>query len=95
MVLKQTITLYRPQQNGVLECANRSIIEIAKNMLHFQKFNKSFWTKAVTNVVYIGNRCPIRAQPSIVHREGDILNKALAFRGFNQAFRHSKFNFGG
>jgi transposase InsO family protein len=31
---KQTFTPYRPQQNGVAERANRTLVEMARNMLH-------------------------------------------------------------
>jgi len=36
-IAKETSTPYRPQQNGVAERANRTIIEIARSMIHAQK----------------------------------------------------------
>jgi hypothetical protein len=45
----------------VAERANRTIVEMAMNMIHAQKLNKSFWAEAVVNAVYTRNRCPTRA----------------------------------
>jgi transposase InsO family protein len=59
-IAKELSTPYRPQQNEVIERANRTIIEIAKSMIHAQKLNKSFWTEAVVNAVYTRNRCPTK-----------------------------------
>ena len=54
---KQTSIPYTLQQNAVVEHANRTIVEMTKNMLYTQKLKKSIWTKSVVNVVYIQNRC--------------------------------------
>ena len=48
-IKKQTSTPYRPQQNGVAERANRTIVEMARSMLHAQNLKKSFWAEAVAN----------------------------------------------
>jgi transposase InsO family protein len=66
---KQTSTPYRPQQNGVAERANRTIVEMARSMLHAQNLKKSFWAEAVVNAVYTRNRCPTRTLPSITPQE--------------------------
>ncbi len=62
---KQTSTPYRPQQNGVAERANRTLVEMARSMLHAQNLKKSLWSEAVVNAAYTRNRCPSRALPSI------------------------------
>lgn len=49
---------YNPQQNGVAERKNRTIVEAAKAMLHDQNLHFSFWAEATNTVVYIQNRCP-------------------------------------
>jgi transposase InsO family protein len=47
---KQTSTPYRPQQNGVAERAKRTLVEMARSMLHAQNLKKSLWATAVVNV---------------------------------------------
>jgi len=66
---KQTSTPYRPQQNGVAKRANRTLVEMARNMLHAQSLKKSFWAKAVVNVAYTRNPCPSKPLPSITPEE--------------------------
>jgi transposase InsO family protein len=44
---KQTSTSYRPQQNGVVEHANCTLVEMARSMLHVQNLKKSLWAEAV------------------------------------------------
>jgi transposase InsO family protein len=60
-IAKETSTPYWPQQNAVAERANRTIVEMARSMIHAQKLDKSFWAEAVVNTVYTNNRCPTRA----------------------------------
>jgi predicted acetyltransferase len=48
---KQMFIPYTPQQNGMAERVNCTIVEMAKNMFRVQKLNKSVWTKAVVNKV--------------------------------------------
>lgn len=57
---KQTSIPYRPQQDGVVECANHTIMEMTRNMLYSQNFFKLFWMKVVANAVYTLNQCPTR-----------------------------------
>jgi hypothetical protein len=40
---------YTPEQNGVAERLNRTIVEKARCMLLSSNLPKSFWTEAVTN----------------------------------------------
>ena len=60
-IAKETSPPYRPQQNGVVERAYRTIVEMARSMIHVQKLDKSFWAEAVVNAVYTRNRCPTTA----------------------------------
>ena len=55
-ILWQTTIPYTPEQTGVAERVNRTILEIAKSMLSFEKLDKSFWAEAVRTAVYIRNR---------------------------------------
>ncbi|KAL0424086.1 UNVERIFIED_CONTAM: Retrovirus-related Pol polyprotein from transposon TNT 1-94 [Sesamum radiatum] len=42
---RQLTTSYTPQQNGVAERKNRSLVEMAKSMLKAKCLSKSFWAK--------------------------------------------------
>jgi hypothetical protein len=52
---------YTPQQNGVAERKNRSIVEMAKCMLKAKGLPKSFWAEAVHTAAYLLNRSPTSA----------------------------------
>lgn len=52
----QFTTSYTPQQNGVSERRNRTIMEMAE-----KKLPKMFWAEAVNTVVYLLNRLPTKA----------------------------------
>ncbi|GJZ07675.1 retrovirus-related pol polyprotein from transposon TNT 1-94 [Tanacetum coccineum] len=48
-----------PQQNGVAERRNRTLIEAARTMLVDSKLPTTFWTEAVNIAFYVLNRCPV------------------------------------
>lgn len=52
---------YTPQQNGVAERMNRSIVEKARCMLIDADMDKRFWAEAVSTAVYVINRSPTRS----------------------------------
>ena len=47
---------YTPQQNGVAERENRTIVECARSMLNPSKLSKELWAEACNTAVYILNR---------------------------------------
>jgi transposase InsO family protein len=49
---------HTPQQNGVSERMNRTLVEAARSMLHHANMPKSFWAEAVCAAVYLRNRAP-------------------------------------
>jgi transposase InsO family protein len=51
---------HTPQQNGVAERANRSIVEMARTLLHQGGVERRFWPEAVVTATYIKNRLPHR-----------------------------------
>lgn len=53
----QLTTAYTPQQNGVAERMNRTIIERAKCLLFDANLPKRFWAEASGMAVYLINRC--------------------------------------
>jgi transposase InsO family protein len=57
----QTTAPYTPQQNGVVERANRTHVERMRAMLATGRVPKTFWTAAIKTSVYVGNRSATRA----------------------------------
>lgn len=49
---------YSPQQNGVAERKNRTILDMVRSMLKSKKMPKKFWAEAVQCAIYVQNRCP-------------------------------------
>ena len=52
---------YCPQQNGVAEWMNRTIMEGARSMLYQAKLPLEFWAEACSTAVYLNNRSPTTA----------------------------------
>lgn len=50
-----------PEQNGVSERMNRSLVESVRTMLYDAGLNKKFWAEALATAVYVRNRCPTSA----------------------------------
>lgn len=71
--IKQQFTVpYTPQQNGVSERKNRSIVEMGRCMLQGKQLPKSFWAEAVNTAVFLLNRLPTKA-----------LNKQTSFEAWH------------
>ena len=49
---------YCPEQNGIAERFNRTIIEAAKSMLFHAKLPQHYWAEAMNTAVYLHNRSP-------------------------------------
>ena len=61
-IRQETTVPYTPQQNGVAERANRTIMEMTRSMIYGAKLvNKGIWGEAVSTAVYIKNRTPTAA----------------------------------
>lgn len=65
----QFTTRYTPQQNGVEERKNRTIMEMARSMLKAKHFPNDYWVEVVTCAAYILNRCPTKSVQNIVLEE--------------------------
>jgi hypothetical protein len=52
-------TTYTPEQNGVAERLNRSLISVARAMLHDANLPIEFWPEAANTACYLRNRTPI------------------------------------
>ena len=60
-IKRQLTTAYTPQQNGVVERRNRTVVEMARCMLKAQALPDPFWAEAVNTAVYILNRSYTKA----------------------------------
>ncbi|XP_073816655.1 ecdysteroid phosphate phosphatase isoform X1 [Musca autumnalis] len=56
----QTTVVYTPQQNGIAERANRTLMEMARCLLLDSGLPQSIWSEALNTSVYIRNRCPTK-----------------------------------
>ncbi|KAF2359941.1 Reverse transcriptase RNA-dependent DNA polymerase [Trinorchestia longiramus] len=54
-----------PEQNGVAERMNRTILEAVRAMLSDSKLPKTFWAEAVSTAVYVKNRSPTSAHKNL------------------------------
>jgi transposase InsO family protein len=52
---------YSPQQNGVVERRNQTVVGMARALLKQRGMPVVFWREAVVTVVYILNRSPTKA----------------------------------
>ena len=56
-----TTAPYTPQQNGVVERRNQTVVEMARCLLKSMNVPPRFWREAVTTAVYILNRSPTKS----------------------------------
>jgi transposase InsO family protein len=52
---------YSPQQDGTAERKNRTIMEMARCLLHEKELPKKFWAEAANTAVFLLNRLPTKA----------------------------------
>jgi len=59
--IQQQFTVpHTPQQNGVAEQWNRTLVESARSMLQGKNISNGFWAEAINTAVYLKNRCPTK-----------------------------------
>lgn len=59
-IVHQTSTPYTPQQNGLAERMNRTLVEKARCMMFYAKASKPIWAEAIATAAYLVNRSPSR-----------------------------------
>jgi len=57
-IRREWTTPYNPEQNGVAERKNRTIVEATRAMMYDQDMPKFLWAKACNTTVYVQNRTP-------------------------------------
>jgi transposase InsO family protein len=57
-IIMQATTRYTPQQNGVAERKNQTIMNMARTLLKEKYLSNTFWAEAVACSVYLLNRSP-------------------------------------
>ena len=59
-IQRELIVPHNPQKNGVAKRNNRTIVGVARVMLHDQDLLMHLWAKACNTMVYVKNHCPYR-----------------------------------
>lgn len=60
-IIRRLTIPYYPQQNGVAERRNHTLVEMARCLLLQSGLPPSFWAEAVNTANYIRNRCPSKS----------------------------------
>lgn len=68
-IRRQLTAAYRPQQNGVAERKNRTIMNMVRSMLGKGNIPKTFWPEAVNWSVHVLNRSSTLAVTNITPEE--------------------------
>lgn len=68
-IKRQYTAPYTPQQNGVVERRNRTVVEMARSCLKETKLPSVMWGEAVRHSIYLLNRLPTRALTGITPYE--------------------------
>ena len=83
-----------PQQNGVAEHMNRTLVETVHSLLVHAKLPRKFWAEALSTAVYLRNRSPTKAVESMTPYEAWTRKKPSVghFRVFGcHAYSHNYF----
>ena len=64
-IVQKFTVLHTPQQNGVVERKNKTLVECACSMMKGKNLSNYFLAKAISTVVYLKNRIPTRC---LVHK---------------------------
>jgi transposase InsO family protein len=65
----QLTSAYTPQQNGIVERKNRTILDMTRSMLKEKGLPKQFWVEVVACSVYLLNWCPTKSVKNMTPQE--------------------------
>ena len=68
-IVHEVVSPYTPQQNGVAERKNITIMNMVRSMLKGKHLPKELWGEAVSTATYILNRCPTKKLEGITPEE--------------------------
>ncbi|KAL3662242.1 hypothetical protein V7S43_019078 [Phytophthora oleae] len=68
-IVHQKTVPYSPQQNGVAERMNRTIMEKARSMLYYKGISTMWWAEAVSTSLYLINRSTTSSHSSMTPYE--------------------------
>lgn len=60
---------YSPQQNGVVERRNQTVVGMARSLLKNKQLPGTFWGEAVATAVFLLNRAPTKSVPNMTPYE--------------------------
>eukprot|EP00253_Pinus_taeda_P033744 PITA_33744 len=79
-IIRHLTNVYTPQQNGVVERMNQTLLGMARSMLTFKKSIPTYWAEAIHIVVYLRNRSTTASLDEITPYE--------AWFGFKPRVKH-------
>ena len=59
-IVQQFTVPHTPQQNGVAERKNKTLVECARSMIQGKGLSNDLWEEAINTAVYLKNRSPTR-----------------------------------
>jgi transposase InsO family protein len=68
-IVQQFTVPHTPQQNGVAERKNRTLVECACSMMKGKNLSNAFWVEAINTAVYLKNRSPTRCLDNVTPLE--------------------------
>lgn len=83
-IKRQLTAAYTSQQNGVVECKNRTMMNLVRSTLSEKAVPKTFWPEAVKWIIYLLNHSPTMENKEVTPEEMWTGIKATVnyFRGF-------------
>lgn len=68
-ITREVVPPYTPQQNGIAERKNRTIMNMVRTMLKGKNLPKELWGETVSTAAYLLNRCPTKKLEKITPEE--------------------------